>query len=150
MARSRITPRAAQAFTQDRPRPLQTFAMEPDRKRLTPAALEAVRNLAGSWRLNAEEAATLLGVSTTTWDRIRRKEWHQTLTQDQLTRVSALIGVFKGVNLLFADEMADRWPRLNNSGPLFENRDPVETMARGGIPVMLEVRRYIDSLRGGL
>lgn len=132
------------------PRPLQTFAEEHDRERLTPAALEGIRNLAGAWRLTTEEAAALLGVSTTTWDRIRRKGWHQTLSQDQLTRVSALIGVFKGLNLLFADDMADRWPRLRNSGPLFENRDPVETMARDGIPIMLEVRRYIDGLRGGL
>jgi uncharacterized protein (DUF2384 family) len=112
--------------------------------------LEGIRNLAGVWKLNPDEAAALLGVSTTTWDRIRRKYWHQTLSQDQLTRISALIGVFKGLNLLFADEMAGRWPRLRNSGPLFENRDPVETMVRGGIPVMLEVRRYIDGLRGGL
>jgi hypothetical protein len=132
------------------PRLLQTFAEEADRKRLTPAALEGIRNLAGVWKLNPDEAAALLGVSTTTWDRIRRKYWHQTLSQDQLTRISALIGVFKGLNLLFADEMAGRWPRLRNSGPLFENRDPVETMVRGGIPVMLEVRRYIDGLRGGL
>lgn len=131
-------------------RPLQTFAEEADRKRLTPAALEGIRNLAGAWKLSADEAATFLGVSTTTWDRIRRNDWRQTLSQDQLTRVSALIGVFKGLNLLFADDMAGRWLRLRNSGPLFENREPVETMARGGIPVMLEVRRYIDGLRGGL
>ena len=132
------------------PRPLQTFAEEADRTRLTPAALEGVRNLAGAWKLSADEAAALLGVSTTTWDRIRRKDWHQTLSQDQLTRVSALIGVFKGLNLLFADEMAGRWPRLRNSGPLFENTAPVEAMARGGIPIILQVRRYVDGLRGGL
>jgi uncharacterized protein (DUF2384 family) len=143
-------PRPAGASASGGSRPLQTFAEEADRKRLTPAALEGIRNLAGSWKLNADEVAALLGVSATTWDRIRRKDWHQTLSQDQLTRVSALIGVFKGLNLLFGDGMADRWPRLRNSGPLFDNRDPVETMARGGIPMMLEVRRYIDGLRGGL
>jgi uncharacterized protein (DUF2384 family) len=141
---------AARTSAPGGPRRLQTFAEAADRKRLTPAALEGIRNLAGVWKLNADEAAALLGVSATTWDRIRRKDWRQTLSQDQLTRVSAMIGVFKGLNLLFADEMAGRWPRLRNSGPLFENRDPVETMARGGIPVMLEVRRYIDGLRGGL
>jgi hypothetical protein len=132
------------------PRPLQTFAEEADRIRLTPAALEGIRNLAAAWKLSGDEAAALLGVSTTTWDRIRRNDWRQTLSQDQLTRVSALVGVFKGLNLLFANDMAGRWPRLRNSGSLFENRNPVETMARGGIPVMLEVRRYIDGLRGGL
>jgi uncharacterized protein (DUF2384 family) len=131
-------------------RPIQAFGAEVDRKRLTPAALNGIRSLAKAWKLNANEAATLLGVSTTTWDRIRRADWHQSLSQDQLTRISALVGVFKALHLLFADEMADRWPRLRNSGPIFQNRDPMETMAHGGIPVMMEVRQYLDALRGGL
>jgi hypothetical protein len=46
--------------------------------------------------------------------------------------------------------MADRWPRLRNSGPLFENLSPVERMMEGGIPAMIEIRRYVDGLRGGL
>jgi uncharacterized protein (DUF2384 family) len=131
-------------------RPLQNFADEAARARLTPAALEAIRNLADAWNATGEEMAALVGVSSSTWDRIRAAKWQQTLTQDQLTRVSALIGVFKGLNLLFADAMADRWPKLPNSGPLFANRTPVNTMIEGGIPVMIEIRRYVDALRGGL
>jgi hypothetical protein len=131
-------------------RPLQNFADETARTRLTPAALEAVRNLADSWDATGEEMAALVGVSPSTWDRIRAAKWDQTLTQDQLTRVSALVGVFKGLNLLFADNMADRWPKMPNSGPLFLNRTPVNTMIEGGIPIMIEVRRYVDALRGGL
>jgi hypothetical protein len=129
---------------------LQTFADEGDRARLTPAALEAVRNLAVAWKLTGDDAAALLGVSASTWDRIRSASWKQALSQDQLTRVSALVGVFKALHILFADGMADRWPRLPNAGPLFGNRDPVTAMVDGGIPVMLDVRRYVDALRGGL
>jgi hypothetical protein len=77
-------------------------------------------------------------------------KWEQSLSQDQLTRVSAMVGVFKGLHLLFADDMADRWARLRNRGPLFENRTPVDAMIEGGIPTMLEVRRHVDALRGGL
>jgi hypothetical protein len=51
---------------------------------------------------------------------------------------------------MFADEMSDRWPKLPNSGALFERRSPVEAMIDGGIPAMLDVRRYIDAVRGGL
>ena len=128
----------------------QTFAEETDRERLTPAAVAAVRNLVGAWRLTGDEAAALLGVSASTWDRIRAGAWRQTLSQDQLTRVSALVGIYKGLHLLFADGMADRWPRLRNAGPLFENLAPIEAMARGGIPLMVEIRRHVDALRGGL
>src|SRR5262249_47237106 len=132
------------------PRPRQTFADEHGRERLTPAALAAVRSLAKAWGITGDEMATLLGVSSSTWDRIKGDSWGQALSQDQLTRASAMIGVFKGLHLLFADAMADRWVKLRNAGPLFANRTPIETMMDGGIPVMLEVRRHVDALRGGL
>jgi hypothetical protein len=131
-------------------RPLPNFADEASRTRLTPAALEAVRNLGKVWGLTGDQIAALLGVSASTWDRIQAGAWGQSLTQDQLTRVSALVGIYKGLKLLFADAMADRWPILRNAGPLFANRSPVQTMIEDGIPVMLDVRRYVDALRGGL
>jgi hypothetical protein len=129
---------------------LQTFSDEKDRDRLSPVALKAYRNLAGEWSLANAEAAALIGVSESTWDRIKAGKWDQPLNQDQLTRVSALVGVFKGLRLLFADSMADRWPRLANKGPLFERRSPIEAMIDGGIPAMIDVRRYVDAVRGGL
>lgn len=128
----------------------QTFASEHDRARLTPAALIALRNLARAWKLTGSEAAALVGVSETTWDRIKGDAWKQTLSQDQMMRVSAMIGIFKGLHLLFADDMADRWVRLRNSGPLFSNLTPVEAMVERGIPGMIEIRQYVDALRGGL
>ncbi len=141
-----VTPDGTQAAA----RPLQTFALPADRERLSPAALEAMRRLAEAWHLTGDEAATLLGVSVSTWDRIRAGTRKGGLSQDQLMRVSALIGLFKGLHLLFVDDMADRWPRLRNGGPLFSNLTPVEAMMQGGIPRMLDIRRYVDALRGGL
>lgn len=129
---------------------LQTFTHESDRGRLSPAAIKAMRRLADHWGLKGQESAALLGVSASTWDRMAAGKWDQSLSQDQLTRVSALVGVFKGLHLLFADEMADRWTRLRNKGPLFENRTPIDAMIEGGIPMMLDVRRHVDALRGGL
>src|SRR5665213_1441883 len=132
------------------PAALQTFANEEDRDRLSGIALRAYRSLAARWAFSNGEASTLLGVSGSTWDRIKRERWESSLSQDQLTRVSALVGIFKGLHLLFADEMADKWPRLVNSGPLFERRSPIEAIIEGGIPSMMEVRRYIDAVRGGI
>jgi hypothetical protein len=128
----------------------QTFAREEDRKRLSGAATKAFRRIAEAWRLSNAQSAALLGVSGSTWDRIKRGERNETLSQDQLTRASAVIGLYKGLRLLFADGMADRWPSLQNRGSLFAGNTPVEAMVAGGIPLMLEVRRYIDAVRGGL
>lgn len=132
------------------PGELQTFAEESDRSRLTKAAVKAVLRLADAWGANNAEGAALLGVSKSTWDRMKAGTWDEILSQDQLTRASALIGVFKGLHLLFADGMADRWPKLPNRGPVFDRLSPVQAMIAGGIPRMLETRQYIDALRGGL
>ena len=129
---------------------VQDFSQSPDRARLSPAAIKAFRALAERWQLNGQQAAALLGVSLSTWERLKAKREVKDLSQDQLTRISALLGVYKGLHLLFVDDMADRWPRLVNSGPLFGRTTPIDAMASGGIPLMLEVRRYIDATRGGL
>ena len=127
----------------------QTFADERDRARLSEVALKAFLALMKAWDLSNAEASALLGVSASTLDRMKRG-YRPTLSQDQLTRVSALVGVYKGLHLLFADETADEWARRPNRGPLFDRQTPIEAMIEGGIPRMLEVRRYIDAARGGL
>jgi hypothetical protein len=127
----------------------QTFAHESDRARLTEVALKAFLSLMKAWELSNGEGAALLGVSASTLDRIKRGH-RPTLSQDQLTRVSALIGVYKGLHLLFADDTGDEWARRPNRGSLFDRQSPIQAMIEGGIPRMLEIRRYIDAVRGGL
>ncbi|MEO8883232.1 MAG: hypothetical protein ABI377_07485 [Devosia sp.] len=41
---------------------------------------------------------------------------------DTLTRVSALVGIFKGLRLLFSQPLSDEWVRLPNQGPLYAGR----------------------------
>lgn len=128
----------------------QGFAGTADRERLSGTALKAFRRIAEDWRLTSAQAAALLGVSLSTWERMKTEGGEKVLSQDQMTRISALIGIYKGLHLLFADDMADRWPLLENTGPLFDRKTPVAAMIEGGIPLMLDVRRYIDAVRGGL
>lgn len=129
---------------------LQTFASEADRERLKITAITAIKKLSAEWKLTRDETAKLLSLSPSTWDRVLSHPEKASLSQDQMTRISALIGIFKGLHLLFVDDMANRWPRLKNTGPVFNGHTPIEVMLEGGIPIMLEVRRHIDALRGGL
>ena len=131
------------------PKDVQTFADEGDRARLSGTAIKAFRNVAEYWKLSNPVSAALLSTSQSTWERIKRGEWEEALSQDQFTRISALVGIYKGLHLLFAGDAADRWPRLANKGPIFEGNTPIDAMIRGGIPRMLEARQYIDALRGG-
>lgn len=128
----------------------QGFADEADRDRLSRVGLKAFRRLVDAWGLTGQQASALLGISTSTWERMKASAKNVSLSQDQMTRVSALVGVYKGLHLLFADDAADRWPKRTNTGPLFNRLTPVDAMIAGGIPLMLDVRRYVDAVRGGL
>ncbi|HEY0790922.1 MAG TPA: antitoxin Xre-like helix-turn-helix domain-containing protein [Chthoniobacterales bacterium] len=121
------------------------------RERLTLAAVQAVVRLADLWQLNTAEVCALLGdVSPRTWFRIKAGGWSGALSQDTLTRISALVGIFKGLRILFSEPLADEWVRLPNTGRLYGGQRPIDAMVAGGIPKMLEVRRHVDAMRGGM
>lgn len=119
------------------------------RTRLSPAALKAFFNLAARWKLRDEDARALLGgISNGPFYEMKRNP-ERTLDTDRLTRVSYLVGIFKGLNILYSEALADEWVRLPNANPLFAGRTPLDYMIRGGLPAMLNVRRLIDARRAG-
>lgn len=133
------------------PRPVPDFADEATRARLTPAALSAFLQIAEGWGLKAADARSLLGdVSERTWFRLKRGDWPGVLSQDQMMRASAVLGIFKGLRLLFVGDLADSWVALANQREPFNGTSPLQYMLRGGIPAMLDVRQHVDALRGGL
>lgn len=81
---------------------------------------------------------------------MKKGGWADPISHDVLTRISALIGIFKDLTLLFSEPLSAEWMRLPNKGPLYGGRRPLDVMIEGGIPKMLVVRRHIDALRGGL
>lgn len=133
------------------PKKTPNLANESDRAAYTPAAVEAYLRLAEFWRLTAKQAAVLLGEeSERAWFQLKAGASAAALTQDSMTRVSALVGVYKGLHLLFSDPLADEWVRLENRDQPFEGVTPLDFMIAGGVPTMLQTRNYIDALRGGL
>lgn len=116
---------------------------------LSPVAAKAMIRLAGIWQLTTPEICALLGgISGRTWYRMK-KAAPGALGQDVLTRASALTGIFKALRLLFSEPLSDQWIRRANRHPVFAGRTPLAAMIAGGIPKMLEVRAYLDALRGG-
>jgi len=141
------------AVLDERPvtKPLPDLSIEAKRAELSPAAIEAFLRLCGIWHLTAKQSLALLGEgSERTWFRIKAREWDGILSQDSLTRVSALVGLYKGLHLLFSDPLAEEWIRRPNTEEFFENLSPLNFMIAGGIPAMLQTRGYIDALRGGV
>jgi hypothetical protein len=119
------------------------------RHKLSPAAIAAFFKITELWDLNNDEAMSLLGgVSHGRYYALKRTR-KGLLTQDELTRVSLLIGIFKSLNILFNRKLANQWISRPNSNPLFRNEPPHMLMTLGGVPGMLTVRRLLDSRRGG-
>ncbi len=112
-------------------------------------ALKAWSRIAVQWNLTQSEAAALADMSESTWKRARKPGFAGDLTRDQMLRLSALVGIYKSLQLYFSDEIAPRWMTLSNGGPLFDGARPVDTMIADGLPQFLRVRSYLDALRGG-
>ena len=118
-------------------------------KRLSPAAIKAFFSIAEEWRLKDAEAMALLGgMSSSTYYELKKTKI-RVLSQDELTRASLLIGIFKALNILFSPKLANQWVSRPNSNPMFGNRPPIQLMIRSGVPGMLGVRRLLDSHRSG-
>ncbi len=120
-----------------------------ERKRLSPTAMRAFFNIMRHWKVRDEDARMLLGgVSNGTFYSWKSGAAKQ-LEQDRLLRISYLIGIFKSLNILFSEALADRWVSLANANSIFIGRTPLEYMLRGGAPAMDTVRRLLDARRGG-
>ena len=112
--------------------------------------VRAVVRIAGAWNLTNAETAALFDVPPATWSRMKAGTYRGMLDQDKVTRASLLIGLFKGLRLLFNGPLTYGWPKMPNTGPGFGGKSPVELMCAGGIPAMMRVRQHVDALRGGM
>lgn len=118
-------------------------------ERLSRSAVPAFFKLAEAWQLRDDSARQLLGgVSNGVFYQMKRGH-KKTLDQDKLTRISLLLGVFKGLNVLYSRKLADAWVNLPNTNPMFEGESPLTYMIKGGVPALVRVRQLLDARRGG-
>lgn len=121
-----------------------------ERERLSHSALRAFFNIANCWRIRDEDARALLGGISNGPYYNWKKQPERLLDTDVLTRISYLTGIFKALNILYGQKLADEWVKLPNANRLFQGQTPLEYMVRGGIPAMQIVRRLLDARRGGM
>lgn len=120
------------------------------RAELTRPAVVALGRLVERWKLTVPEVVQLLGgVSESSWHSWQRRA-PAALTVDQLTRVSLLLGIYTALHVLHPGALADEWVRRPNTNAIFGGKPPLEVLAAGGIPAMIEVRALLDGRRGGL
>ena len=123
-------------------------------ERLTPAAIGAFVNILEKWRVSDENARQLLGgVSNGAFEEMKARSSEtgaeSALDTDRLQRISLLIGIFKSLNVLHDETLADRWIHLPNANRIFDGRTPLAFMIEGGIPAMHTVRRLLEARCSG-
>jgi hypothetical protein len=143
-------PQLAYPLTRHDPAPFIDLTSKPERERLSGSASRAFFNIMDQWKVRDDDARTLLGgVSNGPYYKLKR-ESAKLLDADVLTRISYLVGIFKALNILYDEKLADEWVRLPNSNRMFGGLAPLVYMARGGIPAIQSVRRLLDARRGGM
>jgi uncharacterized protein (DUF2384 family) len=130
-------------------RKLPDLADPATRLRLSPSASTAFFAIVEKWQLRNEDAMALLGGASNGRYFELKKHRKGLLSQDELTRISLLIGIFKALNILFSQRLANQWTGRPNSNPMFNDAPPLQFLTRAGVPGMLGVRRLLDSRRGG-
>ncbi len=118
------------------------------RERLSQSAVDGFFAIMEQWDLKGEQSRALLGG-------IPRSTLHKyktaagTRSQDELMRISYIVGIYKALHILFSDELADEWMKRPNDNPLFGGSTPLEYAVKTGIPGLQQVRRHLDAARGG-
>jgi len=119
------------------------------RERLSPAAIHAFFAVMQRWKIGDGDARALLGgIAREDYDKLRDQP-RRTLDADILTRISCLVGIYKALNILYSEELANAWVQLPSSHSIFNGRSPLGYMIKGGWPAMQTVRRLLDAVREG-
>lgn len=136
--------------TRYEPSPLIDLTARAERERLSPSAVRAFFNIIERWGIRDEDARLLLGGMSNGPYYEMKKSPDRVLDADRLLRISYLIGIFKALNVLYSEKLADAWIRLPNSNRIFGGQTPLAYMIKGGVPALQTVRRLLDARRGGL
>ena len=125
------------------------------RSRLSGPGLRTFKSIADRWGLSESQRRTLLGGPSRStyyhWIRNAEDDDRVTLPLDALLRISAVLGVYKALGILFVRESEGlAWLKGPHAGPLFGGQSPMDLMLSGTQDGILQVRRYLDAWRGGL
>lgn len=129
---------------------MNTVLQENDisKKELIHIALKAFFNITNLWELTAEERKILLGLDKDSsvyfnW----KRNLNGILSNDQLDRISYIVGIYKNLSILFTDKkQANEWIKKPNSA--FNDKSALEVMLQGKIMDLALVRGYLDAQRG--
>src|ERR1700694_2161580 len=117
---------------------------------LSSAGLRTFFRIAAAWELSlAEQRAALGNVAKQTLYNWRDHPESARLRDDQLDRLSYVVGIYKALHIIFTrPEQADSWIRRPNEPPPFGGKPAAATLFSGKMEDLMRGRRYLDAARG--
>ena len=113
------------------------------------AAKQAFFRIMDLWQVDNDGARILIGSPGRSTFFAWKKGEGGLLPHDSLERVSYVLGIYKGLQLLFPDSaQADGWVRKPNEA--FGHRSALDRMRAGHVVDLHSVRAYVDYARGGV
>ena len=126
-----------------------SLSTKENRVSLSPAAIKGLLRIAARWKLRDEDTRSLLGGMSNGGFYGLKSRAAKVLDEDQITRISLLVGIYKALNILYSEKLADAWMSLPNSNAMFGGNSPLNYAKTGGIPALMRVRQLLDARRGG-
>jgi hypothetical protein len=125
------------------------------RERLGAPALRTFAAIAEHWGLSESQRLSILGFPGRStyhyWLAKARDGKRVLLPVDTLLRLSAVLGIHKGLRILLGraeDETA--WLEKPHDAPVFGGQPPIDLVTSGTQDGLMLVRRYLDAWRGGV
>ncbi|HET9962960.1 MAG TPA: antitoxin Xre/MbcA/ParS toxin-binding domain-containing protein [Nitrospiraceae bacterium] len=139
----------------------ETTMLSPDRfepanrRRLSGPGMRTFLAIADLWGLNETQRRLVLGYPSKStyqnWRRLAREHKDITLDVDTLTRISAVLGIYQALRVLYADEAEGMdWLKRPNADRIFGGQRPLDIVTGGTIDGLMTVRRHLDAARGGI
>lgn len=121
-------------------------ANAPQRKDLTGPALRTFFRIADAWGLTENEQMRLLGLDKRSTYQSWKRGGVATIPKDALERISYVMGIYKGLQILLP-RSANDWVRKPNKSPIFGGRTALDRMTSGNVADLYVVRQYLDAQR---
>ncbi len=113
------------------------------------AGLMAFFAIAREWGLNREQQRRLLGNPGRSRFYAMVRAQRGALSDDELDRLSYIVGIYTALNILYNPENTLRWLRHPGGSDMpWGEMSPLEYMLTGKLVALADVRRYLDALRG--
>ncbi len=127
--------------------PLMPPAKRLEKARIDKAASLDFMKVVNAWQLDDGQARRLLGISRALFRQLREGE-PVNLEPEKLTRISLLVAIAKGLNVLYGTRRGEKWVHRRSSNPLFDGTEPLAYMLKEGVEGLLKVRELVGVWSG--